>query len=159
MTILRTSVFALAFAALTASGAVAQSAKHYGKPFTLKEKTPISAILKDPKAFAGKRVQVEGVIVEVCAERGCWIRISSDKEFEAIRFKVEDGVITFPMDARGKTVLAEGVVSVKTLTREQVIEQARMTAKERGTLAQFDSTKIKSGATDIELTGEGARVK
>ena len=63
------------------------------------------------------------------------------------------------MDARGKTVLAEGVVSVKTLTREQAIEQARMTAKERGALAQFDPSKIKGPVTDVELTGEGARVK
>ena len=159
MNILRTSALAVALTSLVASASVAQSAKLYGKALTLKDKTPISAILKDPKAYAGKRVQVEGTIVEVCATRGCWIRISSDKEFEAIRFKVEDGVITFPMDARGRNVLAEGIVSVKTLTREQVIEQARMEAKERGTLAQFDPSKIKSGTTDIELTGEGARVK
>jgi hypothetical protein len=159
MNILRTSVVALALTALAASSALAQSGKLYGKALTLKEKTPISAILKDPKAYNGKRVQVEGTIVEVCEERGCWIRISSDKEFEAIRFKVDDGVITFPMEARGKTVLAEGVVTVKTLTREQVIEQARMEAKERGTIAQFDPTKIKSGTTDVEMTGEGARVK
>jgi hypothetical protein len=159
MNLLRTSAIAVAFTTLSASATLAQSAKQYGKALTLKEKTPISSILKDPKAYNGKRVQVEGTIVEVCETRGCWIRISSDKEFEAIRFKVEDGVITFPMDARGKTVLAEGVVSVKTLTREQVIEQARMEAKERGTLAQFDPSKIKSGATDIELTGEGARVR
>lgn len=159
MTILRTSALALAFAALTASSAAAQSAKDYGKPLTLKATTPISAILKDPKAFAGKRVLVEGLVVEVCEERGCWIRISSDKEFESIRYKVEDGVVTFPMDARGKTVLAEGIVTVKTLTRETRIEQARMEAKERGTLAQFDPSKITGPATDIQLAGEGARVK
>ena len=159
MNILRTSAVALAFTTLAASATMAQSAKLYGKALTLNVKTPISSILKDPSAYNGKRVQVEGTIVEVCEERGCWIRISSDKEFEAIRFKVEDGVITFPMEARGKTVLAEGVVTVKTLTREQAIEQARMVAKERGTLAQFDPSKIKTGATDIEVAGEGARVK
>jgi len=91
MTMLRASAVALALAALTASAAVAQSTKEYGKPLTLKVTTPISAILKNPKAFDGKRVQVEGTIVEVCEERGCWIRIASDKEFEAIRFKGEAG--------------------------------------------------------------------
>jgi hypothetical protein len=159
MNILRTSAVALGFCALTASATMAQSTKDYGKALTLKAATPISAILKDPKAYDGKRVLVEGLIVEVCAERGCWIRIASDKAFESIRLKVEDGVITFPLEAKGKTVLAEGVVSIKTLTREQAVAQAREAAKERGTLARFDPSKIKGPVTDIELTGEGARVK
>jgi hypothetical protein len=159
MNIIRSSVVALAVVALTASAAMAQSTKDYGKPLTLKVKTPISSILKDPKAYEGKRVQVEGTIVEVCEERGCWIRIASDKEFEAIRVKVQDGVITFPMEAKGKLALAEGVVAVTNLTREQAVEQAREMAKERGTLAKFDPSKIKGPVTDVQITGEGARVK
>lgn len=159
MNILRSSAVALAFGALTASATMAQSTKDYGKALTLKATTPISSIIKDPKTYNGKRVLVEGLIVEVCETRGCWIRIASDKEFESLRFKVEDGVITFPMEAKGKTVLAEGVISIKTFTREQAIEQAREAAKERGTLARFDPSKIKGPVTDIELTGEGARVK
>jgi len=159
MNIIRSSVVALAVAALTASASLAQSTKDYGKPLTLMVKTPISSILKDPKAYEGKRVQVEGTIVEVCEERGCWIRIASDKEFEAIRFKVQDGVITFPMEAKGKVALAEGVVAITNLTREQAVEQAREMAKERGTLGSFDPSKIKGPVTDVQITGEGARVK
>lgn len=159
MRIIRTLAVALALSALSSSSATAQAAKEYGKALTLKTKTSISAILKDPKAWQGKRVQVEGVIVEVCEERGCWLRIASDQEFQSIRFKVEDGVITFPMDARGKLVLAEGVVTIKNLTREEAIEQAKMAAKERGTLAQFDSAKVKGPVTDIGIAGEGARIK
>jgi len=158
MQIFRASALALAFSAITAATAVAQS-KDYGKALTLKEATPISAILKDPKAFEGKRVLVEGLIIEVCEERGCWIRIASDKAFESLRFKVDDGVMTFPQDARGKSVLAEGVVKVRSLTREQAIAQAREVAKERGTLASFDSAKVKGPVTDVQLSGEGARVR
>lgn len=158
MQILRASALALAFSAITAVTAVAQS-KDYGKALTLKEATPISSILKDPKAFEGKRVLVEGLIIEVCEERGCWIRIASDKAFESLRFKVDDGVMTFPQDARGKSVLAEGVVKVRSLTREQAIAQAREVAKERGTLAAFDSAKVKGPVTDVQLSGEGARVR
>lgn len=158
MQIFRASALALAFSAITAATAVAQS-KDYGKALTLKEATPISSILKDPKAFEGKRVLVEGLIIEVCEERGCWIRIASDKAFESLRFKVDDGVMTFPQDARGKSVLAEGVVKVRSLTREQAIAQAREVAKERGTLASFDSAKVKGPVTDVQLSGEGARVR
>ena len=138
--------------------AVPANAKDYGKALTLKETTAISAILKDPKTYEGKRVLVQGPIVEVCAERGCWIRIGSDKEFEALRFKVEDGVITFPLSAKGRTVLAEGVIAISHLTREQAITQAREMAKERGTLATFDPAKITGPVTDVMITGEGARV-
>ena len=159
MTILRSSAVALAVAALTASAAMAQSTKEYGKPLTLKVTTPISAILANPKAFDGKRVQVEGAIVEVCAERGCYIMIASDKEFESIRFKVEDGVIVFPMEAKGKLALAEGVVKITTLTKEQAIEQAKEMHKERGTMAKFDPSRYTGPVTDVQIAGEGARVK
>ncbi|MFN8668097.1 MAG: DUF4920 domain-containing protein [Gemmatimonadaceae bacterium] len=155
---LRVSALALAFSAITAATAFAQS-KDYGKALTLRDVTPISSILKDPKAYEGKRVLVEGLIIEVCEERGCWIRIASDKAFESLRFKVDDGVMTFPQEARGRTVQAEGVVKVRTLTREQAIAQAREVAKERGTLAAFDSAKVKGPVTDVQLSGEGARVR
>jgi hypothetical protein len=72
---------------------------------------------------------------------------------------VDDGVMTFPQEAKGKTVLAEGVVKVKSLTREQAVAQAREVAKERGTLASFDPAKVKGPVTDVQLSGEGARVK
>ena len=158
MTLLRTVSLAAVLVAIGATTAQAQG-KNYGKQLTLKETTPISAILKNPKAFHGKRVQVEGTIVEVCEERGCWIKIASDKPFESIRFKVEDGVIVFPLDARGKLALAEGVVKVNTLTKEQAMAQAREMHKERGTLSKFDSTKYAQSITDVQIMGEGARVK
>lgn len=158
MTLLRTVSLAAAFLALSANTAQGQG-KNYGKQMTLKETTPISAILKDPKAYHGKRVQVEGTIVDVCEERGCWIRIASDKPFESIRFKVEDGVIVFPLDAKGKLALAEGVVKVNTLTKEQAMAQAREMHRERGTLSKFDSTKYTQSITDVQIMGEGARVR
>ncbi|MBW7934829.1 MAG: DUF4920 domain-containing protein [Gemmatimonadaceae bacterium] len=156
MTLLRTAALAVAIAALTTTAQ--GQGKAYGKPLTLKEKTPISQILADPHAYSGKRVQVEGTIVEVCEERGCWINIASDKPFEKIRFKVEDGVIVFPLDAKGKKAIAEGVLTVTHLTKEQALAQAKEMHKERGTMAKFDSTKYLKGVTDIQIKGEGARV-
>jgi len=159
MNTLRPSAVALLAAVLSASLASAQGAKEYGKPLTLKEQTPISAILKNPKAYEGKRVQVEGTIVEVCEDRGCWIRIAGDNGAEAIRFKVEDGVITFPLEAKGKRALAEGVLTITNLTKEQAIAQAKEMARERGTLATFDSSKYTGPVTDVQIAGEGARIK
>lgn len=131
----------------------------YGKPLTLKKKTNISAILANPDSFNGKRVLVEGLVIDVCEKRGCWMNIASDKEFEFIQFKVEDGVIVFPMEAKGKKATAEGIISVINQTEEQLIEQARHHAEEQGELDSFDPSTITGPKIVIRLMGEGAVIK
>jgi hypothetical protein len=131
--------------------------KNYGKKLTLKDKIKISDILADPEKFKGKKVLVEGAVVDVCKERGCWIKLASDKEFETIRVKVDDGVIVFPMDAKGKTATAEGVVSVKTYSKEDLIKQGEMHAKEEGTA--FDPATVTGPKTVVQIKGDGALIK
>lgn len=82
----------------------------YGKEIELKETTKISEIINNPAEYLGKTVLVEGTIINVCAKRGCWMELSSDKEFESIRVKVNDGEIIFPMEAKGQKALVEGEV-------------------------------------------------
>ena len=76
-----------------------------GKEITIKEKTSISKILSAPAKYEGKTVVVEGEVLGVCEDKGCWIEIAGSKKDEKIKIKVEDGVIVFPQDAKGKTAL------------------------------------------------------
>ncbi len=92
---------------------VAGDSKQYGKELTLNEKTNISDLMKNPEQFVGKKVQVEGTVVSVCSHKGCWIDLKSDKEYEKIRVKVNDGEIVFPVEAVGKKAVVEGVLEVK----------------------------------------------
>lgn len=131
--------------------------KKFGKKVTLKEKTKISDILANPEKYNGKKVLVEGPITDVCKKRGCWIRLGSDKEFQTMTFKVEDGVIVFPMDVKGKTALAEGVVSVVTTSVEDQIAEGKKHAKETG--EEFDPASVKGPKTVIQIKGEGAVVR
>ncbi len=149
--------FTLLVSFLVLSALAFAAPKNYGKKVTLKETTKISDILANPEKFADQKVLVEGTVVDVCQKRGCWIKLSSDKEFETIRFKVEDGVIVFPMSAKGKTAKAEGVVSVKTYSKEDLIKQGEMHAKEEGTT--FDPATVKGPKTVVQINGEGAVVK
>jgi hypothetical protein len=144
--------------ALVLSVAVGSAAgqKKYGKELTLKETTKISDIYASPDKFNGKRVQVKGPIVEVCEEMGCWIEIGSDKEFEALRFKVDDGVIVFPMTIKGSNATVEGVLSVTTLSVAEQIAQGQEMAKERKTT--FDPKTVKGPKVSIQIKGEGAIV-
>lgn len=126
----------------------------YGKKITIKVKTKISDILSQPKKFNGKRVLVEGQVVDVCTNQGCWITISESKDSEPIRFKVDDGVIVFPVDEKGGTVRAQGVVSAKEYTREELLKQEKHNAEEAG--KAFDPSTVKGPKIVVILKGEGA---
>jgi hypothetical protein len=148
-------VLSIAFV-VCASLMLAASPKKYGKAISLKELTKISDIYANPEAYSGKRVKVQGPIVDVCSEKGCWIAIGSDKEFQTIRFKVDDGVIVFPMTEKGKTGVAEGVISVTTLSEADQIKQGEMHAKEMN--KPFDPKSVKGPKTSIMIKGEAAEV-
>ena len=151
--ILFVSIIALLLSASLSAGAK----KKYGKGLTIKEPTKISEIIAHPEQFDGKRVLIKGPIVDVCKERGCWIKIGSDKEFESIRFKVEDGVIVFPIEIKGKNVSAEGIVSVKKYSIEDLIKSGEESAKEEGTT--FDPSTVKGPKTVLQIKGDGAQVE
>jgi len=101
-------VFLFSLLLIMATPAVAQQ---FGKPVTLKQETKISEIFDNPDVYNGKRVMVRGTVVDVCPNRGCYIMIASDRRFQSIQFKVEDGVIIFPASLKGRNIIAEGIVT------------------------------------------------
>ena len=141
---------------LCATAGLSAAARKYGKPLTLTETTKISDIHAKPESFNGKRVRVTGPVVDVCSSRGCWIALGSDQEFQTLRFKVDDGVIVFPMDAKGMTAVVEGVLTVTTMTEAEQIEQGEHMAKEKKTA--FDPKTVKGPKTVVQIKGEGAEI-
>jgi hypothetical protein len=132
----------------------AAEAKKYGKPLTLKEEVKVSEILANPDQYAGKKVRVKGLVTDVCEERGCWIKIGADKQ--ELMFKVEDGVIAFPVSAKGGAVVAEGTVSKRVLTVEQ---QKAMCEKEAKALnKKADYSKVVGPKTIVRIEGLGAEI-
>lgn len=103
------ALIAAAILALVAPAA-AEEAK-LGAGVTLKDATPVSALVNHPDQYVGKKVRVDGVVTAVCQEMGCWMAIADEDKPGAptVRIKVEDGVIVFPASAKGKKVSAEGV--------------------------------------------------
>ena len=146
------AIAAVTIVTLTGCGGGAQ----FGKELTITEPTSIAAITAKPAEFNGKRVLVEGRITDVCEMMGCWIMIQEPGGAEALRFKVEDGVITFPMSVRGKVARAEGIVSVKELSADEQIAEGEHHADETGTT--FDPSTVSGPKVRIQLNGEGAIV-
>lgn len=112
----RTFARALAAAAVTVglAGVVAMAAdpKSYGKGVSIKEATPLTAVLATPAKYEGKTVRVEGYVTSVCEEMGCWLALAPTqaKGAPTLLIQVEHGVVVFPMSARGSRAAAEGVL-------------------------------------------------
>ncbi|MBT3448765.1 MAG: DUF4920 domain-containing protein [Bacteroidetes Order II. Incertae sedis bacterium] len=126
----------------------------YGEALTLTDVTPVSLILDNPNDFVGETVLVEGMVVGVCENKGCWLDIASDRDYEKIQVKVDDGVIVFPMTARGHKALVQGNVEELQLTAEQAFERAKHYAEEQG--MAFDSTATFGPETVYRIRGLGA---
>lgn len=128
----------------------------YGKGVQLQETTKISDLLDHPAAYLGKRVKVSGMIIEVCAKRGCWIYLASDRPYEKIQIKVTDGEIVFPMNASGHQAVIEGIVEELNMSREDLLKYRKHLAEEKG--VPFDPSTIKEGEKIIRIIGLGAEI-
>jgi hypothetical protein len=93
---------------------IATEETKFGNGVTLKDATPIKALIDNPQEFVGKTIRVDGIATAVCAHMGCWMAVAAEGDEKAgtVRLKVEDGVIVFPVTAQGKKVSAEGVFEV-----------------------------------------------
>lgn len=131
--------------------------KKYGKALTIKSPTTIEDILANPGKFNGQSVLVEGTIVDVCQKKGCWIKIAGWNESDVIQIKVEDDVIVFPAEAKGKRVRAEGKVFAKEYSVKELIAKAKHEAEEQK--KEFDPSSIKAPKVEVRIDGEGAVIK
>lgn len=104
---------ALFCAAVLALGTVAIASEEmkFGAGVTLKEATPIKALVEKPGDYVGKTIRIDGVATSVCEEMGCWMAIAAenDPRGTTVRLNVLESSIRFPVTAKGKKVSAEGV--------------------------------------------------
>ena len=141
---------------LASCGTSEEALTQYGEDLTLRETTSVSAILGDPEAYLGQHVRVEGTVVDVCEKRGCWLAVAGENDGEELRVKVEDGVIVFPMTARGLHAQVEGIVEKLEFTMEEAVERARHEAEEHGT--EFDPSTVTGPEVIYQLKGLGALI-
>jgi hypothetical protein len=103
-------IFAVIFTA-TATPARTAGSDTYGTGVSLTETTPIKSVLDRPADFAGKTVRVEGTVTAVCTMMGCWMALApADQAKATLMIKVDDGVIVFPVTAKGRRAAAQGVI-------------------------------------------------
>jgi hypothetical protein len=114
------------------TGAHAQSPKSaekgvtYGAGTTADQAIPVSEMeskMVDQK-FNGK---VKGKVVEVCQEKGCWMKIEKENG-EKLMVKFKDYAFFMPKNLAGKDVVIEGEATVK----ETSVKHLRHYAEDAG---------------------------
>jgi uncharacterized protein DUF4920 len=104
----------LALGLLALAAPLGSAETKLGTGVNLKEATAIKALVEQPSAYVGKTVRIDGVATAVCTHMGCWMAVAAegpdgDEKGATVRLKVDDGVIVFPVTAKGRKVSAEGV--------------------------------------------------
>ena len=128
----------------------------YGEQLSDARTVRISEILSHPDRYVDRKVKIAGLVDDVCPMKGCWIDILARGSEETLRFKVEDDVIVFPVAARGRDVVAEGVLRKHELSREQAVREMRHMAEERD--EAFDEASVTGPMVIYQIEGAGAEV-
>lgn len=124
-----------------------------GAPLGDSKKVSLAKVMKDPSKYAGKTVRVEGVIVRSCKMEGCWAELAPDKDSKGVRVKMKDHKFFIPLQSAGALAKAEGVFSIKTLTKEHVDHLI----EEDG--AKFDNRNADGTVTEISFEATGMELK
>jgi hypothetical protein len=126
-----------------------RAAETFGTAPALSEAIPIAQLLAKPADFEGKTVRVEGVVTGVCTMMGCWMALApiDAPKGPAILIKVDDGVIVFPISARGKRATAQGVVERVGSADREGQEAAREHAEHEGRATTHETAHWQIKAT------------
>ena len=136
----------IAAAALVALAVAPAAETKLGAGVSLKESTPINALLDKPQDFVGKTIRVDGVATEICQHMGCWMAVAPEGSTSGgtVRLKVDDGVIVFPASAKGRKVSAEGVFEV--VGKDEESKEAAGEHAKKDTTAQREYQLKATGA-------------
>lgn len=123
-----------------------------GAEIGTEKKVALAKIMKNPAKYAGKTVLVEGVIVRSCKMEGCWMELAPSKGAPSVRVRMKDHAFFIPLDAAGMNAKAEGVFSVKTLSKKEV----EHLMNEDG--AKFDKINKDGSVTEISFEAIGVEL-
>jgi len=96
-----------------------------------------------------ENVKVEAKVVDVCPKKGCWLKLELPNNQTAM-VKMKDYGFFLPVAAKGKTVVIEGDVSMKTIS---VAEQKHYAEDAKKTQEEIDA--ITEPKKEIKVMAKG----
>lgn len=131
-------------------------AAHFGKTVDKTSLLKISTIMAAPDSFLDQQITIEGTVVGVCAKRGCWMTIASDKRFQNLQIKVNDGDMVFPMTAKGSKAMATGKLNKIQLTLSRTKALLAHRAQQAGN--EFDENTVTEPMAIYQLVPTGVEI-
>lgn len=116
------------------------------------KKVSLAKAMKNPAKYNSTPILVEGVIVRSCKMEGCWMELAPTTTAKSVRIKMKDHAFFVPLDAAGLKAKVEGVMSIKTLSKEQVDHLV----KDDG--AKFDKINADGTVTEISFEATGVEL-
>ena len=98
-------------------------------------------------------MRVEGVIVRSCKTEGCWAELAPEANAKSVRVKMKDHAFFIPLKSEGFKAKAEGIFTVKTLSKEQV----KHLMEEDG--AKFDKINADGTVTEVSFEATGIELR
>jgi hypothetical protein len=117
------------------------------------QKVDLAKILATPDKFSGKNVLVEGVMVRSCKMEGCWMELAPAKDAKSVLIKMKDHAFFIPLNSASQnlTAKAEGVFTVKTLSKAEVDHLIEDGGKFADRNADGSVTQVSFVASGVEL--------
>jgi hypothetical protein len=117
------------------------------------KKASVAKAYAKPDKFAGKTVEVEGVIVRSCTREGCWMEMADKEGGRSVRVTFGDHSFFIPLNSAGMKVRAQGVFKTNTISKEKVDHMIHDDgAKFENRNADGTVTEVSFDATGVELT-------
>jgi hypothetical protein len=100
-------------AAPSAAAAPAGGVEHYGAAFAADvPAVALSALIAEPSAHAGKVIETEGTVSQVCQNAGCWMELSAAGSEERVRTPMAGHAFFLPKTVVGKRARVQGRVEL-----------------------------------------------
>ena len=101
---------------------------------------PLATVLASPAEYTAHPVVVEGVIANACERKGCWMQLQPADGEQSVRVTFKDYAFFVPLDSKGMKARAEGVTTVKKLSKKEADhleeEGAKLQRNEDGTAVE-----------------------
>lgn len=148
-------VFCLCFSVSTFAQSTikpAEAGVTYGKTVTADNALTTDALkttLITDSVFTGK---VTGTVVEVCKKKGCFMKLAQ-ADGKTVMVQFTDYSYFMPQNIVGKTVVVEGLATVKETSVERLVHYAKDAGKSAAEIAQINEPK-----KDISIMADGVLV-
>lgn len=124
----------------------------YGQQVSADGAIPMAELPAMLEKNATMDTKIKAKVVDVCPKKGCWVTLQINDSTTAM-VKMKDYAFFLPLAAKGKTVVIDGQVQMKTIS---VAEQQHYAEDAKKSKEEIDA--IKTPKKEIRVTAKGITV-